>query len=120
MNRKARRAAERRRGGLPPLCVPGTHRFGEVRATVGDKVTERAIICSACRRTIQQVFEQSPRDLAIYRKWLEQQLDEVEHTHELYPALGEHKPEVDGCPGCIRRAQLQHASPESLGAKVDR
>lgn len=79
MNRAARRAAAReaakhaRRNGtgkLPPRCPPGEHAFAKLVGTVAGAAAATRVICSKCRRTFQQVMEESPEDLELYRTWL--------------------------------------------------
>lgn len=74
MNRAQRRAAEREAARAarkaPPLCPPRTHAFGELVATVEGEKTASRIVCRKCRRTFEQVMEESPDDLAYYVQWL--------------------------------------------------
>lgn len=111
----ARAAAADRLTVLPsgpkPLCKPGTHQLSEIVGTVDDKPVATMVACVVCLRTFQQIMEQSPDDLAMYRGFLEAEAAKVEHTHEPDP---DGLP-VEGCAGCARVAELVHASPESLG-----
>lgn len=113
MNRRERRLAVRRNGshpGPPPLCLPGTHAFGKITTTVAGEATATYVICKTCRRTFQQVMEQSPGDLRLYRSFLEAERATIKHTHDPDP---DGLP-VDDCPGCARAAALDHSSPEEL------
>lgn len=107
MNRATRRASRNGRKP-PPLCRPGAHSFQRLAATVGGAETAVRVVCTACRRTIQQVMEESPADLAMYREWLAAELAAARAQHvracprrfELAAAPS------DGCAGCTREAQL--------------
>jgi hypothetical protein len=101
MNRALRRLAHG-----PKLCKPGTHRF-QAWTAGGD--IER-IVCIRCSRTFMQVMEESPADLAIYRRWLATELGKAVHAHPPNPL----KPLVKGCPGCDRERELLEAAPSKL------
>jgi hypothetical protein len=101
VNRALRRLA---RG--PKLCAPGTHQF---QAWTAAGNIER-IVCIRCGRTFMQVMEESPADLAIYRRWLAGELGKAQHVHPPNPL----KPLVKGCPGCDREAELLAAKPSQL------
>lgn len=74
MNRAGRRALARQRDAerakLPPLCPSGQHAFGRVAGTYKGVEVAVRVMCSRCRRLIEQVFDEQPEELARYRAWL--------------------------------------------------
>lgn len=73
MNRAARRQAARAEASPSPLCPAGRHAFRRYSATLGGAEVSVRIVCTGCRRSIEQVMEQQPEELAAYRAWLEAQ-----------------------------------------------
>lgn len=114
LNRQLRRL---RAGSLPPLCPPRKHRYQRLAATVKGAETAVRVTCVRCRRTIQQVFEDSPADLAMYREWLTAELAaaRLQHVAACPRRFGVDAAPSDGCAGCAREAQLA-AEDREVGA----
>lgn len=112
MNRHDRRLLARRHSrngrGPVPLCAPGTHAYGELVATVKGEAAATRIVCQNCRRTFEQVMEESPRDLEIYRDWLttERAAASTMHTEACPRRRDSSALFVERCPGCAREQQL--------------
>lgn len=71
MNRAQRRQAAREGAAVPPRCPTGTHAFGRVSGTNEGREVAVRVVCSTCRRTIEQVLDEDPAELARYQAWLE-------------------------------------------------
>ena len=75
MNRAQRRVQARSAGrsgvSLPPICPPGQHTFGEVAGRIAGKIVTRRVVCSRCRRLIEQVLDEQPEELARFRAWMD-------------------------------------------------
>lgn len=103
VNRAQRRALPRK---PPKLCATGTHAY-QAWTVAGE--TKR-VVCTGCGRTFEQVMEESPADLAIYRRWLAEELGKAVHNHEPDPK----GPFIEGCTGCDREQALLAAEPSKL------